>query len=259
MQALFLELLRLSLTGSVFALAVMALRLLLWKAPKWLLCLLWGVVALRLICPVSMESRFSLMPDALSSGQVLQEVGSSYVGEVDVLYETNAGYTNAIEAGRQPVYSPGGYYVEIEKDSLEAPKTVENTVYPILSWVWLAGMLGMLAYTGVSYYSLKRKMKEATRLRENIWQCEQAESPFVLGIVQPRIYLPYQLGDSDAANVIAHERSHIRRKDHWWKPIGFALLSVHWFNPVMWVAYILLCRDIEAACDEKVIRHMEKE
>ena len=142
MHALFLELLRLSLTGSVFALAVMALRLLLRKAPKWLLCLLWGVVALRLICPVSMESRFSLMPDALSSGQVLQEVGSSYVGDVEILYETNAGYTNAIEAGRQPVYSPGGYYVEIEKDSLEAPKTVENTVYPVLSWIWLAGMLG---------------------------------------------------------------------------------------------------------------------
>ena len=100
MQALFLELVRLSLTGSVFALAVMALRLLLRKAPKWLLCLLWGVVALRLICPISLESSFSLMPDALSSGQVLQEVGSGYVGEVDILYETNAGYTNAIEAGR---------------------------------------------------------------------------------------------------------------------------------------------------------------
>ena len=259
MQALFLELVRLSLTGSVFALAVMALRLLLRKAPKWLLCLLWGVVALRLICPISMESRFSLMPDSLSSGQVLQDVGSGYVGEVDVLYESNAGYNAAVDAGRQPVYSGGSYYVVTEKNSLEAPKTVENTVYPILSWVWLAGMLGMLAYTGVSYYALKRKMKEATRLRENIWQCEQAESPFVLGIIKPRIYLPYQLGDSDTANVIAHEQAHIRRKDHWWKPIGFALLSVHWFNPVMWVAYILLCRDIEAACDEKVIRHMEKE
>ena len=259
MQALFLELVRLSLTGSVFALAVMALRLLLRKAPKWLLCLLWGVVALRLICPVSMESRFSLMPDSLSSGQVLQDVGSGYVGEVDVLYESNAGYSAAVNAGRQPVYSGGSYYVVTEKNSLNPPKTVENTVYPILSWVWLAGMLGMLAYTAVSYLALKRKMKEATWLRENIWQCEQAESPFVLGIIQPRIYLPYQLGDSDAANVIAHERSHIRRKDHWWKPIGFALLSVHWFNPVMWVAYILLCRDIEAACDEKVIRHMEKE
>ena len=87
------------------------------------------------------------VPPSGVPGQVLQEVGSSYVGEVDILYETNAGYTNAIEAGRQPVYSPGGYYVEIEKDSLEAPKTVENTVYPILSWVWLVGMAAMLART----------------------------------------------------------------------------------------------------------------
>jgi beta-lactamase regulating signal transducer with metallopeptidase domain len=165
MQELFLGLLRLSLTGSVFALAVMAVRLLLRKAPKWLLCLLWGVVALRLICPISMESSFSLMPDALSSGQILQDVGSNYVGEVEILYETNAGYSNAIEAGRQPIYSPGGYYVEIEKDSLEAPKTVENTVYPILSWIWLAGMLGMLAYTAVSYLALKLETGRTHQIR----------------------------------------------------------------------------------------------
>ena len=259
MQELFLELVQLSLTGSLFVFAVMLVRILFCKAPKWLLCLLWGVVALRLICPISIESSFSLVPEPLASGQMLQDVGSNYVGEVEILYETNAGYSNAIEAGRQPLYSPAGYYVEIEKDSLEAPKTVENTVYPILSWVWLAGMAVMLAYTAISYVLLKQKMAEATRLRENIWQCEQVDSPFVLGILKPRIYLPYQISILDMENVIAHERAHIRRKDHWWKPIGFLLLSVHWFNPVMWVAYILLCRDIEAACDEKVIRHMQKE
>lgn len=259
MQELFLELVQLSLTGSLFVLAVMLVRIIFRKAPKWLFCLLWGVVALRLICPISIESDFSLVPDRLASGQIISNVGSDYVGEVNIIYENNAGYSNAVEAGRQPIYSDSGYYVVTEKDSYDAPATVEETVYPVLSWIWLVGMVLMLTYTAVSYLALKRKMEEATLLRDNIWQCEQAESPFVLGIIKPRIYLPYQISDSDMDNVIAHELAHIHRKDHWWKPIGFLLLSVHWFNPVMWVAYILLCRDIEAACDEKVIKHMEKD
>lgn len=259
MQELFLELVQVSLTGSLFVLAVMLVRVLFRKAPKWLFCLLWGVVALRLICPISIESDFSLVPDRLASGQIISNVGSDYIGEVNIIYENNAGYSNAVEAGRQPIYSDSGYYVVTEKDSFNAPATVAETVFPILSWIWLAGMVLMLTYTAVSYLALKRKMEEATLLRDNIWQCEQADSPFVLGIIKPRIYLPYKISDSDMDNVIAHELAHIHRKDHWWKPIGFLLLSVHWFNPVMWVAYVLLCRDIEAACDEKVIKHMEKD
>ena len=259
MQSVFLELVKLSLIGSLFAAAVILVRLIFRKAPKWLFCVLWGVVALRLICPVSIESSLSLVPDRLASGQIFTNVGNEYIGDVDIIYESNAGYSNAIEAGRQPIYSGDGYYVVTEKDSLEAPKTVGGTIYPILSWVWVAGMVLMFAYTAVSYLVLRKKMEEATHLRENIWQCEQVDSPFVLGIIKPRIYLPYAITESDMANVIAHEQAHIHRKDHWWKPIGFLLLSVHWFNPVLWLAYILLCRDIEAACDEKVIKHMEKD
>ena len=259
MQTVFLELVKLSLIGSLFAAAVMLVRLVFRKAPKWLFCVLWGVVALRLICPVSIESSLSLVPDRLASGQIFTNVGNEYIGDVDIIYESNAGYSNAIEAGRQPIYSGDGYYVVTEKDSLEAPKTVGGTIYPILSWVWVAGMVLMFAYTAVSYLVLRKKMEEATHLRENIWQCEQVDSPFVLGIIKPQIYLPYAITESDMANVIAHEQAHIHRKDHWWKPIGFLLLSVHWFNPVLWLAYILLCRDIEAACDEKVIKHMEKD
>ena len=259
MQNVFLELVKLSLIGSLFAAAVMLVRLVFRKAPKWLFCVLWGVVALRLICPVSLESNISLVPDRLASGQIITNVGNEYIGDVDIIYESNAGYSNAIEAGRQPIYSNEGYYVVTEKDSLEAPKTVGETVYPILSWIWIAGVVLMLAYTAVSYFLLRKKMEEATQLRNNIWQCEQVDSPFVLGFIKPRIYLPYAITDSDMANVIAHEQAHIQRKDHWWKPIGFLLLSIHWFNPVLWLAYILLCRDIEAACDEKVIKHMEKD
>ncbi len=259
MQKLFLELVKLSLTGSVFALAVMLVRLVFRKAPKWLFCVLWGVVALRLICPISIKSSFSLIPERVASGQIITNVGDSYIGEVDIIHENNAAYSNAVEAGRKPVYSNGGYYVVTEKDSLEAPKTVGETVYPVLSRIWLAGMVLMFAYAGVSYLILRKKMSEATCLRDNIWQCEQVDSPFVLGIIKPKIYLPYAITDSDMVNVIAHEQAHIHRKDHWWKPAGFLLLCVHWFNPVLWLTYILLCRDIEAACDEKVIRHMQKD
>ena len=259
MQTVFLELVKLSLMGSLFAVAVMLVRFVFRKAPKWLFCILWGVVALRLICPVSVESKFSLIPDRLATGQIITNVGNEYIGDVDIIYESNAGYNNAIEAGRRPIYSNDGYYVVTEKNSLEAPKTVGQTLYPVLSWIWVIGMILMLAYTAVSYLLLRRKMEEATQLRDNIWQCEQVDSPFVLGFIKPRIYLPYAITDSDMANVIAHEHSHIQRKDHWWKPIGFLLLSIHWFNPVLWLAYVLLCRDIEAACDEKVIKHMGKD
>ncbi len=259
MQTVFLELVKLSLIGSLFAAAVMLVRLIFRKAPKWLFCVLWGIVALRLICPVSIKSDISLVPDKLATGQIITNVGNEYIGDVDIIYESNADYSNAIEAGRQPIRSNDGNYVVTEKDSLEAPKTVAETVYPVLSWVWVGGMVLMITYTAVSYLVLRKKMEEATQLRENVWQCEQVDSPFVLGFIKPRIYLPYAINDSDMANVIAHEQAHIQRKDHWWKPIGFLLLSIHWFNPVLWLSYILLCRDIEAACDEKVIKHMDKD
>ena len=259
MQAVFLELIKLSLIGSLFAGAVMLVRLIFPKTPKWIFCLLWGVVALRLICPLSIESSLSLVPDRIASGQIIASVGNEYIGDVDIIRENDAAYDSAVEAGRQPVYSEDGYYVVTEKDSLEIPKTVGETLYPVLSWIWAVGTVSMLIYTVVSFLVLRRKMAEATRLRDNIWQCERVDSPFVLGFIKPRIYLPYSFTDSDMANVIAHEQAHIHRRDHWWKPIGFVLLSLHWFNPVLWLAYVMLCRDIEAACDEKVIKHMEKD
>ena len=259
MQEVFLKLLALSLTGSLFALAVMLVRLLFRKAPRWIFCALWGVVALRLILPFSIESSISIIPESIANGNIITSIGDYYVGNVDTYYESNAGYSNAVEAGRQPHYSDEGNYVVTEQGSLKEPATIADTVFPILSWVWITGMTAMLAYLAISFLLLRRKMAEATLLRDNIWQCEQVDSPFVLGFIKPRIYLPYAISESDIANVIAHEKAHLSRKDHWWKPIGFLLLAMHWFNPILWVAYILLCRDIEAACDEKVIQHMEKD
>ena len=259
MQALFLKVLEISLTGSLFAIAVILVRLLFRKAPRWIFCVLWGLVALRLMMPVSIESNLSVVPKSVASGQVISNIGESYVGNVDVYYENNAGYANALEAGRQPVYSNDGYYVVTDQGTLEAPATISDTVFPILAWIWVAGMVAMLTYLLLSFHLIKRSMAEATLLRDNIWQCEQVDSPFVLGIIKPRIYLPYAITDADMTNVLAHEQAHLQRRDHWWKPLGFLLLSVHWFNPLMWIAYVLLCRDIEAACDEKVIQNMEKD
>lgn len=251
MQELFLELTKLSLIGSLFAVVVILLRFVFRKAPKWVFCLLWGMVALRLICPFSIESNLSLIPDNLANGQIVSNVENTYIGQVEIL----GVYDNATpEINRQPIGS-----FAAEEGTLQPAKTIGNTVFPVLGGIWLAGMILMFVYTAASYLTLYKKMEEATHLQDNIWQCEQVGSPFVLGFVKPRIYLPYAISDADMANVIAHEQAHIHRKDHWWKPIGFLVLSVHWFNPILWLAYILLCRDIEVACDEKVVKHMGKD
>ncbi len=251
MRELFLELAKLNLIGSLLAVVVIFLRYVFRKAPRWVFCLLWGMVALRLICPFSIESNLSLVPDNLANGQLLSNVENMYIGQVETIgiYDIGASETN-----RQPV----GSFVA-EEGTLQPAKTIGNTVFPVLGWIWLAGMVLMFVYTAASYLTLYQKMEEATHLQDNIWQCEQVGSPFVLGFIKPKIYLPYAISNVDMANVIAHEQAHIHRKDHWWKPIGFFILSVHWFNPILWLAYILLCRDIETACDEKAIKRMGKD
>lgn len=250
MQELFQNVLQMSLTASLIALAVMTVRLLFRKAPRWSFCLLWGLVALRLVCPVSVESGLSLVPERVATGQLISNVAEIPLRDERVL--------SAPENVTETI--PNGGEVFHEYAVLHQPAvTVGGKVFPVLGWIWLAGMLGMLSYSGIRYLALKQKMTEATLLRENVWQSEMADMPFVLGFLRPRIYLPYYISEGDIAPVIAHEKAHILRKDHWWKPLGFLLLSIHWFNPVLWAAYLFLCRDIESACDEKVIRHMEKE
>lgn len=244
MTDIFESVLQMSLTGSVLALAVMVLRLALRKAPKRLLCLLWALVALRLVCPFSIESSLSLVPKPIADGQIISEITD---------YSEPEEYFRSI---------PDDYVQTIAPD----PESVFH-VYPIqerptpmatFSKIWAAGAALMLLYAIVSYQFLRRRMAEATRLHDNVWQSERTDSPFVLGLFRPRIYLPYRIDPADLPHVIAHERTHIHRGDHWWKPLGFVILSVHWFNPVLWASYILLCRDIESACDEAVIASMEK-
>ena len=243
MEALFLKLVNMSITASWLVLAVIAVRLIFKKAPKWTLCLLWGLVAVRLICPFSIESAMSLIP---STEPLPQEI--IYTAEPQI----HSGVP-VIDNAVNPV---------LESSMTPAELTSANPTQIwsfVLSQVWILGMVLMFAYTLVSYLLLKRKVATAIPLVKGIKQSEYVDSPFVLGIIRPVIYLPFSMEEEDMAYVIAHEKAHIRRRDHWWKPFGFLLLSVYWFNPVLWVAYILLCRDIEAACDEKVIKDMEKD
>lgn len=243
MEAVFLKLVNLSISAGWLVLAILVLRLVFRKAPKWVFCLLWALVALRLVCPISMESAWSLIPSA----QTLPP---------EILYTAAPQIDSGIQAIDRAVNPVLGQSMAPAPGASANPTQIWSF---ILARVWAVGVAAMALYALVSYWLVKRRVATATLLRENIKQSERVDTPFVLGIFRPVIYLPYRLEEEDLAYVAAHERAHIGRRDHWWKPLGFALLCVYWFNPLLWLAYVLLCRDIEGACDEKVIGEMGPE
>ena len=240
MTDLFLSLVNMSITASWLVLAVLVLRFVLKKAPKWRNTLLWGFVAFRLVCPFSLESVFSLVP---STDTIPHGITSGPTFDVN----TGIGIVDS-----QVNDYLGSHYFE----GVTVPADTGFTAVNIITILWLIGIAVMSAYALVSYFKIRRSVSEGVILRDNIYLCDHIDTPFILGVVKPRIYIPSDMAESDAEYVIAHERAHLRRRDHWWKPFGFALLTVYWFNPVMWLAYILLCRDIELACDERVIKEM---
>lgn len=243
MAAIFLKLLNLSISASWLVLAVLALRLVSKRSPKWMNVLLWGIVALRLMLPFSIESALSLIPSA--------ETVSPAVVQFDPAPTITSG-VSVIDNAVNPALS---------EHSAAAPTASVNPLYvwtEIAGWVWLIGLGAMLLYALVSYLRLRRRVSVSLCVRENIYLCDAISSPFILGVVKPRIYLPSGLDEVQRQNVLSHERAHLTRRDHWWKPLGFVLLAVYWFNPVLWLAYALLCRDIELACDERVIRTMDE-
>ena len=243
MSEFFLKIVNMSISASWLVLAVLGVRLVLKRAPKWVYVLLWGIVAVRLLFPLSFESALSLLP----STETISETALSGSGI-------------EIQTGIAPVDDRVNDYLgDYSVESAAAPENNSTNILTVLSIVWLIGAVILVAYTAVSYWRLQRKVDTAVLLRENIFQSESVLSPFVLGIIRPRIFLPFNIDEQDMKYVIAHEAAHIRRKDHWWKPVGFLLLTIHWFNPLMWLAYVLLCRDIELACDEKVIHAMNHE
>ena len=317
MTAIFIKILNMSISASWIVLAVLILRLLLKKAPKWITVVLWGLVALKLVLPFSIESAFSLIPSAEAvdpeiivnytpetevklpidnetASPVINETGAPTINEtvppmsvetvppvvtvpsspsvtvppvVVVPPVSNVTVPTVVNETNPPVFDVTAPPVVNETEppiisDIQEPKPAKNTlqtVMTVIAIVWVVGIAAMVIYTSASYYLLRKKIDTAFRLRDNVYQSENIESPFVLGIIKPKIYLPFNIKEQAAEYVIAHENAHIKRLDYIWKPIGFILLTVYWFNPVMWIAYVFLCRDIELACDEKVIAGFDSE
>lgn len=241
MEAVFIKVLNMSMTASWLILAVILLRFLLKKAPKWIMCILWAFVAVRLICPISIESITSLIPSA----EMIQE---------DIGYSENPAITTGVPFVNDTV-NP------IIQNSFAPDATASVNPMQIFIFaaaiVWAIGVTILIGYAMISYLRLQYKVSTAVRLKDDLWQSEAVDSPFILGIIRPQIYLPFQLEEEQQEYVVAHERAHLTRKDYLWKPLGFMILSVYWFNPLCWIAYWLLCKDIELACDEKVIKDFD--
>ena len=241
MANIFIDLFNMSITASYLVLAVVVARLLLKKAPKWINCLLWALVGIRLICPFSFESALSLIP----SSQTIS------------INNTSTGRPFTVQSGVPAVdinineYLGDKYY-----EGVTVPANTFADMTNVLAIVWIVGLFAMLLYGSISYLRLHKKVGASILLNNNIYYCDNIDTPFILGFFKPKIYVPSGITDEQISYIALHEKAHLKRKDHWWKPLGFILLSVYWFNPIMWVAYILLCRDIETACDEKVIKNM---
>lgn len=238
MESMFLNLVNLSVNASYLVIAIILLRFILKKSPKWVNCVLWGLVGLRLVLPFSLESMFSLIP----SNQFVDPnmINKNY-------FDIDTGFRKVDK--RVNEYLGDNYF-----EGVTVPADTSLNITRIFMIIWLVGIIALLIYTLVSYLRLKKRVSTATLLRDNIKECEFVQSPFVLGIIKPTIYLLYNMDEKEQEYVIAHEKAHLKRFDHLIKPIGFLILTIHWFNPLMWIAYILLCRDIELACDEKVIK-----
>lgn len=242
MEDLFIKLLNISTTAIWLIFAVIVLRLVLKKAPKFINLILWAFVGVRLICPVSFESVLSIIPTAEPIPDNIQ-----YASEptIDTGIDTVDRIINPVISDLAPNVSASVNPIQI--------------ILTIAFGVWIAGVVAMLIYSMTSYILIYKKVKVSARYEDNIYLCDNIKSPFILGTLKPKIYLPSDISKQQMQSVIFHEKAHIKRLDHIWKPLGFAILSIHWFNPIVWLAYTLFCRDIEFACDEKVIKNMRAE
>lgn len=242
MTGLFLKIVNMGISAGWLILAVMVLRLLFRKAPKWMNPALWGLAGVRLIMPFSIESVFSLIPrtEVIRRDVILEPAPAAEAGGVGMAVKN---IVNLAAGDVRPQGSGAGM-------------DQRQIWLLVLMCIWITGMLIMLAYAVNSYWRLSRRIAVSVPVKENIYQCDAAAAPFITGLLHPRIYLPFCLREQDIPSIIAHERAHIERHDHWWKPLGFLLLTVYWFHPLVWAAYGLLCRDIELACDEKVMKRL---
>ena len=238
MDAVFSRLIQISGEGSVIVLAVLALRMVLRRAPRRTVCLLWMLAVLRLLVPFEIQSDLSLQPE--------QEVFASTTVREDYF-----------DSGTDQSPVAPEYLEDAVEYQLDQPPVQEKvTIAEVLPWLWLLGAGLLAAHGAVSYVRLKGRVRGAVVLEEGVWLCPGLDTAFVLGFFRPQIYLPV-LNPEEREMVLIHERQHIRRLDHWWKLAAYAAVSIHWFNPLAWVTYVLLCRDMELACDQDTVRGMD--
>ncbi len=248
---IFIQLINMSVNASYVVLAVIILRMIFRNVPKWIHCAMWLLVGFRLICPFSFESDWSIMPSesAISQSTVIVD-------------EYERPQYDASEFVQENTIPSDSAYVEQERtqqlspidEQITSERSIMQNIMHYIPYVWIIGLAIISIYGGISYVILRRRVSEAVRLRGNIYQCDRIDSPFMMGVIRPKIYLPFGLSEQNMEYVIAHEQTHIRRLDNITKIFAFALTAVYWFNPIIWLAYVLLCRDIELACDESVIR-----
>lgn len=252
MEAFLQTLLTMSATAAVVALVVMVLRLPLKKVPRWVTCALWGVVLLRMVLPAGLSLPVSLVPQGVSSGAYVEQVLPPATDQTAVP-DTPSTAVSPAEGGTQTA-TPAPAAPSGEVTPVQAPR------WPaVVTGIWAAGCGACLLWAALSYWRLRRQVAEAVRVEPGVYETDQIPSPFVCGFFRPRIYLPAGLDVADRTYVLLHEKAHLRRWDHRTKVLAWLALSVHWFNPVLWVAYRLFCRDVEAACDQAVIRTFGRE
>ena len=238
MDAIFERLVQISLSGSILVLAVLLLRLILKKAPRRTVCLLWMLAVFRLLVPLQIESEWSLQPEPVTIIPPKQ--------------------TESFDSGTVHTAVPPENWEDPVEYPLRQPQETPKQTEPmdILPWIWLAGAVLLAAHGAVSYLRLKRRVRSAVILEEGVWVCPGLDTAFVLGFFRPQIYLPL-LSVEERELVLLHERQHIRRLDPWWKLLAYAAVTVHWFNPLAWVTYVLMCRDMELACDQETVKDMD--
>ena len=268
MSRIFSGVLQMSIAAAWMIPVVMVLRLLLKRAPKWVNLVLWGLVGLRLVCPFVPESRFSLMPKLLIlSGYLYGNMIGNPAGNVfraDML-QNGTNFSNnisqaALDGSMGAAGSGMGGAFGITGSGIGAFGAgvwrIPERLLSAFSILWLAGVILFTGYAVYSYARVRRQVAEAMWLRENLWICDEVKSPFILGLRKPKIYLSSSMDEVLYPYVIAHEQAHLKRGDQWWKPLGFLILAIHWFQPFVWVAYLLFCNDLELACDESAVKKL---
>ena len=248
MGLIFSKVLQMSMAAILLIVAVALLRIPLKKAPKWFMGVLWTIVALRLLVPIQIESDLGFMPDF---GGVIQSAALKEPAKA-AAYQTSEDSLTYVYESKEDVLS--SEQVDNKGDGASAKKST----FGYLTALWLVGVVLAIGYASYSYISIWRKTRVSIRYRssDKVYVCDDIDTPFIFGLFKPVIYLPSGLDHDTIVNVIAHEKAHLKRKDHLRKGLGFFILTIHWFNPFVWLSYILFCRDIELACDERVISTM---